>query len=264
MAILRTLGRAARLNPVDNRAEFWDGKDFSSPETAENSEETSVLALIVESSMKPQQDYGLSYWKGEWENLELKGEKNEALRLKKGIYWLHTVKRLPSGMQLISHKLFELSSDMSLNVEKRKAEKSQLLSDFKVKLPVENCGLELQIYLEPGAEPTEHSLNELIENSEKIKVLREKGLSLRLILPDERGRENPTYKKTVTTLEKAREQILDFKDPGLEALARAVYLEPGLFPLISLSDGETSYFAHAGYSVGTISLALSLGELLLK
>ena len=48
----------------------------------------------------------------------------------------------------------------------------------------------------------------------------------------------------------------------LDAMARALYVEPGLWPLTVLTDGQTAYYGHAGYAVGTIPLALNLVQAL--
>ena len=45
-------------------------------------------------------------------------------------------------------------------------------------------------------------------------------------------------------------------------MARALYVEPGLWPLTVLTDGQTAYYGHAGYAVGTIPLALNLVQAL--
>lgn len=264
VAILRTLGVAARLNPVDNRAEFWDNGAFKSPEAEGPKEKTTFLKLNVEKSMVPEQNFGLSRWKNGWQTLDLLDADFERLELPVGIYCLHTVNRLPNGNQLISHKTFELNTAAELNVKKRQASTEQMLSDYKVVLPVENSGLELQLYLEPGAEPTEHSLNELIDAKERVDALADKGLNLRFIIAYEKAGENSTFKKAVSAIKNVKVQKFDFSDSALEVLARALYLEPGLWPLITLSDGKTSFYASAGYSVGSIGLALQLAEEILK
>ncbi len=264
VAIMRTLGIAARLNPVDGRAEYYRDSAFTSVEADSPVEPMAKLRIKADPSMVYAQSWGLSLWVGSWQSLDLEDADLENLELPLGLYQLHTVNRLPSGNQLISHKTFELADDMELNVEKRKAAPEQLLADFKAPLPVKAEGLEVQFYLEPGAEPTEHSLNELIAAKERVNKAMENGLSIRFILPDEKGRNNPTLIKALSALGNVKIQETAFNAAPLEAFARALYLEPGLWPLICLSDGETAYYGHGGYAVGSVGLALELSELILN
>lgn len=44
-----------------------------------------------------------------------------------------------------------------------------------------------------------------------------------------------------------------------EGAARAMYLEPGLWPLLILADGQGhGRYGHCGYGVGIVELALKL------
>ena len=264
VAVLRTLGRGARLNPVDSRAEYFENGRFISPEAQGPKEKCTILHLNVEKNLIPHQNFGLSCWDKGWISLNLYDADLENLELPPGLYCLHTVNRLPNGNQLISHKCFRLSTEMSLDVNKRKADTKQLLADYKVQLPVENSGLELQIYLEAGKEPCEHSLNELMAAGEKLRSLMDKGLSVKLIFPDEKELLNKTVSETLKRISGIKTAIYDFSKPVLESFARALYLEPGQYPIVSLSDGERSYFSQGGYSVGSIGLSLQLAELLIK
>ena len=48
------------------------------------------------------------------------------------------------------------------------------------------------------------------------------------------------------------------KNEELQERARALYLEPGVWPLLLLTDGQIGFYSHCGYSVGAIPLALEL------
>ncbi len=262
-AIMRTLGTAARLNPIDGRAEYLKDSVFHSVEALEPDEAKAVLHIKAHSSMVYAQNWGLSHWAGRWQNLDLGGADLSAPELPVGIYMLHTVNRLPNGNQLISHRTFELNTPMELTVNKRMAAPEQLLASFKAPLPVKTDGIELQLYLEAGTEPTEHSLNELIAARDRVSRAMENGLSLRFIIPSSHALENPTLAKALKMINGIKVQETDFSSASLEALARALYLEPGMWPLICLSDGETAYYGHGGYAVGSVGLALELSELIL-
>ncbi len=264
VAIMRTLGVAARLNPVDGRPEFLQNSVFRAVEADTPEEPMAKLHIKTDASMVYAQSWGLSRWVGSWQSLDLEDADLEDLELPLGIYRLHTVNRLPNGNQLISYSTFELKSDVELIVKKRKAAAEQLLASFKAPLPIKAEGLELQFYLEPGAEPTEHSLNELIAAKSRVTELMAKGLSIRFIIPNSEGMENRTLIKTLNDINGVKTQVTDFNSPSLENLARALYLEPGQWPLICLSDGETAYYGHAGYAVGSVGLAMELSQLILN
>ena len=263
VAILRTLGIPARLSPVDGRAQYLKGGTFCTVEADKPQEPQAELTLNAASPMVFEQSWGLSRWCGKWEPLQLEDEKYK-FTLPLGLYRLHTVNRLPNGNQLIALRTFSLEQDCTLPLEKQKASPEQLLADYQVQLPVRVSGLELQLYLEPGAEPTEHSLNELLGAKERVHNLLTRGLSLRLFVPDSPAMENPALQKVRKALPEAFTEITQYNDGCLEALARALYLEPGQWPLITLTDGKTSFYGHGGYAVGSVGLALDLAELKLS
>ena len=263
VAILRTLGVPARLNPVDGRAQFLDGSEFRTVEADKPSEPHACLTLKVDSPMAFGQSWGLSRWEGGWKPLDLEDEPL-SYQLPLGLYRLHTVNRLPNGNQLIELRTFRLTEDCTLPLRKRKASAEQLLAHDQVQLPVHVDRLELQFYLAPGEEPTEHSLNELLAAKARVQELTVRGLSIRLLVSGARALENPTLQKVKSVLPRIRLEITDFEDGVLEALARSLYLEPGQWPLITLTDGKISYYGHGGYAVGTVGLALDLAELKLS
>ena len=114
------------------------------------------------------------------------------------------------------------------------------------------------MYLEVGTEPTEHVLNELLESTSRVREAMGQGLGLLLLLPQAAARQGPTLSKVLTALPEATVLETDFAGASLDAMARALYVEPGLWPLTVLTDGQTAYYGHAGYAVGTIPLALDL------
>ena len=258
VAVLRTLGVPARLDPVDGRAQYLAQEGFCTVEADAPQEPQAVLHLQVDPSMAYGQSWGLSRWCGGWQPLELENQNTEALSLAKGLYRLHTVNRLPNGNQLIRLETFRLNEERALRAEKREAAPEQLLAHYPVVLPVPAKGLEWQLYLECGAEPTEHVLNELREAADRVRSQMKQGLTVRLLLPNAQDRQDPTLQKTLAALPGVVVEETDFAAAALETLARSLYLEPGLWPLMTLTNGEVSYYGHAGYAVGTVGLALDL------
>ena len=114
------------------------------------------------------------------------------------------------------------------------------------------------MYLEVGTEPTEHVLNELLESAGRVRAALDHGFKLLLLVPEPEARQDPTLQKTLAALPQAQVQETDFAGADLDALARALYVEPGLWPLTVLTDGTTAFYGHAGYGVGIVPLALEL------
>lgn len=264
VAVLRTLGVPARLDPVDGRAQYRDGNAFRTVEADGPREPSTAVHIEADSSMAYAQSWGLSRWLSGWQPLDLEGQDTRSLILPLGLYRLHTVNRLPNGNQLIQLDTFRLDGEQTLSVKKRAAAPEQLLANYAVALPVPAKGLELQLYLECGAEPTEHVLNELLASASRVKSAIQRGLSLRFLLPRSEERKDPTLQKVLAALPEICVQETDFSSSVLETLARALYLEPGLWPLMTLTDGTFSYYGHAGYAVGSLGLALDLAELKLN
>lgn len=198
VAILRTLGVPARLDPMDGRAQYAEAGRFYTVEAAAPKEPTAAISIQADPTMTYGQGWGLSRWNNGWHPLDLEGIDTKVLSLPLGLYRLHTVNRLPNGNQLIRLETFAVESDRSLVIQKRQASPEQLLAHDSVVLPVAAKGLEWQIYLECGAEPTEHVLNELLAAKNLVQKQMEQGLRLHLLLPNLESRKDPTLQKVLT------------------------------------------------------------------
>lgn len=259
VAVLRTLGIPARLNPVDGKAQYWNGKDFTTVEAADPAEPMGTLTIRFPEPLTYSQSWTLARWSSGWQTLDLSGEPGPVYRLPLGQYRLITVNRLPNGNQLARFTPLRLTSEgATADALRRQGTLEQMLARFPVCPPVGLPGLHLQVYLEVGTEPTEHVLNELLESTSRVREAMGQGLGLLLLLPQAAARQDPTLSKVLTALPEATVLETDFAGASLDAMARALYVEPGLWPLTVLTDGQTAYYGHAGYAVGTIPLALDL------
>lgn len=253
VAMLRTMGIPARLSPVDGQPQFWEAGRF----VTVGGEPLGTLTVTLPEPMAYGQSWSLSRWQQGWEPLCL-GEGTQFV-LPRGTYCLMTANRLPNGDQLARAEVFSLKERREVRPLLRPADPGQMLSCYPVQPPVEAVGVQLQLYLEPGAEPTEHSLNELLENEAQVRGAMSRGL--KLVLGASGG--NPTLERVQRTFPEAVQCQVDLGSEALETLARALYAEPGAWPLTVLTDGRTAYYGHTGYAVGSIPLALKLANLLL-
>ena len=244
---------------MDGRAQYWTGEGFVTVEAAGPEEPMGTLTVRLREPLVYGQSWTLARWTAGWQTLDLGGEAGPEYRLPLGLYRLTAANRLPNGNQLVRQTVFRLSRDgKEIPVARRQGTPEQMLARFPVQPPVGGSGLQLQVYLEVGTEPTEHVLNELLESAGRVRAALDHGFKLLLLVPEPEARQDPTLQKTLAALPQAQVQETDFAGADLDALARALYVEPGLWPLTVLTDGTTAFYGHAGYGVGIDPLALEL------
>ena len=297
VAVCRTLGIPARLNPVTGQAEYLTGygwREVSGQAEAagggaeetftgrSHNEKDSARLLLLASPEDPW-TYAQTWTIGRlsrmgYETLNYEGIHPEngrmELFLKSGTYRLITTNRMPGGSQYASIIRFQLKEgeERTLEMKLRRPE----LKDLLVKNPlpafslmdgagntVESASLltgakSLLIFAEEGKEPTEHVLNELPAEKERLERL-----SCRLILAADSpsSLENPLLKRTVDAFETAQVYF----DEGLEnaePVARRMYVEPDRLPLLVAVDEQgCGIYACSGYHVGSVGLTLKLLEM---
>lgn len=286
VAIARTFGIPARLNPESLEMEYWKEGGFVSVTKA--AEADSFLCLTAESDRavwRYEQDWTLSQWvKGQWKTWKL-GEKTWedgrlCLELPSGVYRILTSNRLPNGNIFAGRCQFTLKKGehKELTMRQREAQMSDLLSFYKVpdftvdmgngeKTPASVFTGEkrmLYIWLEEGMEPTEHILNELIEHETEFASLQDR---IVFLMKSEEGLVDPTLRKCRSALPEIPVYYHDFGEEA-ELLARSVYTEPGRWPLIAvvqnLEQGLTALYGTSGYNVGTGDMILRIMSAQLK
>ncbi len=242
VAALRSRGIPARFRPLDGALEVWNGSDFV-PETPEETG-TAVFLRKGGDDLRYRQTWSLSRWsEGAWTALTLPdcawSGKRCQVRLPAGRYRAITSVRLPSGDQQASMKVFTVEPGERLEVPLRLRRPSlgDLLFHRELPLP----GLcprtgrpAMLLWLDPGAEPTEHVCNELKAAAHRLHAL---PLDVVKFLP---GRD------------------WSFQ---VETLARHFTLDPERPPLLILCDRTGSaVWAGGGYNVGMVSQALDLAQ----
>lgn len=272
VAILRTLGVPARLDPVDGTAEYWQAEGWH-PVAAE--EKTARL------QWKPQPGKHFGY--GENYTLSrLEGDRFRTLwaqpeKLAPGTYRLLTANRLPNGSQLCRLLEFTLADGetKTLPLELDTAEPEQMLGKGMLEpftlTTAEGktvssrkliTGKTLLVFLDVGKEPSEHALMELAAAAPELRRRMEGGLRLGFVLRKRENLEDPTFRNTYAALPEA-EIYFDNFSPDAELLSRKLFLEPGVRPLLVLTDRtHRGYYGACGYQVGGIALAANLADVL--
>ncbi len=296
VAIARTLGIPARLNPTDRAPEFFATGAFQRAEAA-CARPLARLVLACSAGASPiyEQDWSIAAMvdavapSGEtcreyrlldlWGSLFADGEL--AVDVVPGRYRMTTTVRLPNGDQRASELDFDVvdaDGGCTVALKLREVKAAEMLyriplDDFSLTdssgasttvhaAAANGASFALVALLEPAEEPTEHLLNELRQHADRVV---EAGLSLVLAVPDvAAARRDPTLGRTLAALPAAQLVACDF-DAHAERLARRVFVNPEKLPLAMLadmrSDGMVGRYAHAGYNVGTVDFVLKLASL---
>lgn len=277
VAMLRTFGCPARLNPVTNEAEYWNNgfiaveKETMGCVVFENVEKKPLLYAqnwsinkFVNGDFHP-----ITLEDGNWEE-----DKWEVL-LPVGEYQLITSTRLPSGNQFVIEKYFEVCVQLKQNVkiQLRSFALEDMLTSQKIpsfETSTENEELvkspgvfdgrnSILLFLEEGAEPTEHILNEFIELAEKKEDF---PAEIYVFLRDKKSLEQSTLTKFLTIWKRSHVYFGEWHY-NVELLARQVYVDPDSPPLAIVCDGRgNAVYATSGYNVGAVELMAQISHYL--
>ena len=188
-----------------------------------------------------------------------------------GIYRVITTSRMPNGNQHASERTFLLSGgehkEISMSLREGSMEDmlvSNELPDFEVTdREGRRCSMaqitdghsSVLCFPEEGAEPTEHVLNELMQQAGEWNAA---DARLIFIVRDAQALSNATLART---LEKIPRILVYFDPEGetAEPIARRMYVDPEKLPLLVVTrKGMTGVYASSGYNVGSVDLMLKI------
>jgi len=277
VAICRSLGIPARINPVDMAAQYYEKDGFrNAADCPVEDGGKSVLTLAG----GDEKWFYLNNWtiavlrEGSYQTLELAGytwkDGKLELSLEPGNYRLITSNRTPNGNQFARKYCFRLEAGeaRTLSIALRKVEISDLLIDIpfsSFELRDENgrvvstdalCSTRpaVFVWLEEGHEPTEHILNEFIQAKD---VLNKMDSDINFIIRNSSAFGNETFKKAYAAIANAKVYYSDFSDT-VEAVARRMYVDPEGLPLTVAVQGSKGIYACSGYNVGIVSLLIKI------
>lgn len=277
VAVMRTLGIPSRINPGDGGAEYYRDGVYHRVCSAESSA-SARLELLPEQGKRfvYGSHYGLSRKAPNgYQNLQTLSGDSPALSLMPGDYRLLTTTRMPNGSQQCILRRFRLEAGKTTSVPLclREPAPEEMLGSGTVEpftLRDENGqptpssrllqGKTVLIFLDVGKEPTEHILNEIIAAAAEVRKRIASGLKLACVLHDPQEKQDPTLQKALSAVPEA-ELYYDSRPSDATMLARKLFLEPGVRPLLMLSDKtHRGYYGTCGYQVGTLELTLKLAD----
>ena len=111
------------------------------------------------------------------------------------------------------------------------------------------------MFMEESREPTEHILNEMMEQENAFKAHESKII---FVVQSREALNDPTIKKTLSVFPEIRVYYDRFED-HIELLGRRMYVDHEKLPLIIVTDGRLNgIYAASGYNVGTGDMLLRL------
>lgn len=256
---LRQQGIPALLRPLDGAVLVWQNGNFV-PKQPEKCGTVTFRKAPVEQFLY-RQNWSLDFWTGEmWKPLRLTDRawhRNKlTATLPAGRYRVLTALRLPAGDQFASRLEFTLGAgeEREISLELRDCSVDDLISPRELPL-AELAGTHekaaLLLWLEEGAEPTEHILNEL---SAALPAFQALDGDVIFFLRRPGAEQQATLAGLLARWPEAQ-LVYPQWDDQVETVARHLGLDPDKPPLAVVRDrqGRAAY-ACCGYQVGMADL----------
>lgn len=272
LAVARSCGVPARLNPVTKAAEYYkDGAFCPAAPEAEAAQKTALTFLANgEKSWTYMTDWSLELLEEHgYRPLDLEGEKWTANQLtvaaEPGDYRITTTIRLLNGDQLFTEYYFTLGSEaLTLTLQKHSGYKDldegTVLPEVEVRTGQGSAHLsELRrgrraicAWIREGEEPTEHILNEMLERISDVKNCGERIFLLSMQPPKASG----TLSRLMNAVPDIGFYYVDSFEAAQEAAA-AFGTEKKKYPLAMVVNEEgKGIYATCGYNVGSVAQML--------
>ncbi|MCB5387496.1 transglutaminase domain-containing protein [Blautia glucerasea] len=278
VAIARTLGIPARLNPDNKVMEYWAMDHFVPVLKQQEGGAVLILKKEADAVWNYYQNWTMGRLVGnEYVSLNLTGRSWEGdtleLALILGTYRIITTNRLPNGNQFAWEKTFIIKEGEKLEetLHLREAQLGDMLErislpEFKVKdadgnqvtcADLTKGGKKILMWLEESQEPTEHILNEMLEHAEKFHKFEN---SISFMIRTQEAKQDPLLAKVLKIFPNVSVYYDSFEE-NIELLGRRMYVDPDKLPLILVTNGESvGIYATSGYNVGTGDMLIRIME----
>ena len=276
VAIARTLGIPARLNPNDRSMEYMKNGKFVSVLAKTEKNCSLILRAEDDTVWKYFQNWSIARMEnGRYVSLKLGNMlfENQMLKLWliPGEYRIITSNRLPNGNIFAYEYYLEISAGETKEavMKLREARLEDMLEnismpEFALKredgseasaAEITADGKHILMFLEEEEEPTEHILNEIMEQEEAFAKYADRII---FIVRSKEALETPTLAKTLAKMKNVSIYFDDFSEIT-NTLGRRMYVDPDKLPLIIVTNGSLNgIYATSGYNVGTGDMLLRL------
>ncbi len=254
--ISRALGIPARLNPVNRTPEYYDGEKFV-PFYPDDKEKCSINIINNTNQVLK---YGADFTickinNGYFNYMSFDNSLSSYDNLEKGLYALTQASRQVDGSIVgrIDFIDFKKSNSISLELQKPINLTQEKLKDIDVPksiLPNSKSKYVLA-YIQNNSEPTEHFLNELLENEEGLKSSK-----IKVVLFGESDEKNDTL---LAVLDKnlAKYKVSKF-NYDWKQFRRDMHIGDLRLPFITAIYKSKGLYSFANYNVGTVEMLLKI------
>jgi len=276
VAMARTLGIPARLNPHDRSMEYMKNGKFISVSAETEKKASILLKASADTQWKYFQNWSIAKLEaGKYITRKLEAEnfRDQVMKLplEAGNYRILTSNRLPNGNIFAAEYYFEVQIGEMKRVELafRNANLEDMLENISIPeftLRKEDGstvkaseltadGKHILAFLEEEKEPTEHILNEMMEQEEAFSRYAKRII---FVVKSKKALETPTLSRALGKLGNVQILYDDFSEI-INTLGRRMYVDPDKLPLIIVTNGSLNgIYATSGYNVGTGDMLLRL------
>ncbi|NCC44960.1 MAG: hypothetical protein EOM18_15595 [Clostridia bacterium] len=282
-AIARSLGIAARLNPMDDSMEYWMEGEYHAvlPEQVKTS---CIMIKKPEAKAEGNQEWQYAH---DWTiarrtdqgyvTIQLEGtawdEDQMQIPAESGKYRVITVNRLPNGNIFEAECTFILGENDTKTIELRAREAN--LGDMLENIAVYDFALKDEadqevwmsklsqgdrkvfVWLEESKEPTEHILNEIFDKKEAFQKHADQ---LNFIVRTKEARKQPTLARVLRAIDGIHIYYDDFKE-NINVLGRRMYVDFEKLPFVFMTAGSLNgIYAATGYNVGMADMLMKILE----
>lgn len=271
VAIARSLGIPARLNPETGEPEFYQDGRFTPVIVAAQDGVCSRLTFLSEEgkSWTYWTDWCLEYLKEDgYFPLDLQEEQwekeNLSIQAKEGFYRITTVIRLANGDQMEKEYCFRMGKeDSTIALERYDLDRdtqAKELTNIEICVGEERTDLNSLrngkraacIWIREGEEPTEHILNEMLERISDVKNVHDRIFLLSM----EKAKPAGTLERLLQTAEGIGFYLVENFD-GAKQAAEAMGVKQLEYPLaVSMNEAGKGIYVTCGYNVGSVAQLL--------
>lgn len=273
-SLCRTFGFPARCSPVTQQGEWLELHGTDAVWHGAQDQPQSITLSLSTDSLKPV-SYGEHFTLGRWngdcfETLQLSDlvlEGQAELKIPAGFYRMITTTRQIDGTASVRLSHFSAYADRAVCVHLPADETAQRLKDAAVHallpageirdlLALPDAPAQLLIFAEPGAEPTEHLLQELLECQAYYNQI---DCDIHIFV---RNEQDPTLQLVQRSLRRVHIH-LGWDDPSLDILHRTLEVGDQRLPFVMLHSKEKkAVYGSANYNIRMAQTLLSIYQII--